>query len=442
MTQHSHMTQEVASALLDIDERAHVRLVEEIEQARSKGHVVTIGRTVDVAYDHPERIHHMYDNLKSLDAQLANRRRELVTLGVGPLGLSPLRRRQRTEQALYLQLEPMRDDLLFGPDASDSRAWHNQRGKAAALLTIVYAHELKAPDSSDGRYGTMAGPLDERVLDYTFDERAPNLDGMSVRDALVWSDMTYKKKHQHIAELDAEQRVSALNEFLHAPNSPKFKEIVEYCTDSLGIRARKEEVHEKIRNHLLSKGGKGKRDEYIMMSFGCGTALPMLEVIADLRTNHGIRAKLLLLDQDPLALASAACLADTLGVADEIELHCEQLFSRIGTPLKLDTILRGRQLDIAEDSGLREYLPDAIYRKLTRESWKNLRDGGLMTTGNMNVNRPQSEFLHGMMGWVPRVRMRAIEEGLRLHRAAGIPAGLTSARVTRDGVYTLYFTEK
>ena len=65
-----------------------------------------------------------------------------------------------------------------------------------------------------------------------------------------------------------------------------------------------------------------------------------------------------------------------------------------------------------------------------------------MSTGNMNVNRPQPEFLHGLMGWQPTVRLRTIAQGFALHEASGITRGSTTAHVTPDGVYTLFVSKK
>ena len=65
-----------------------------------------------------------------------------------------------------------------------------------------------------------------------------------------------------------------------------------------------------------------------------------------------------------------------------------------------------------------------------------------MITGNMNVNRPQKEFLHGLMGWVPKVRMRSIKEGFKLLQKYGIPKESIEATVTASGVYTVFAIEK
>ena len=432
---------ERTSSFLGIDPAADQRLLGEIDDARHRGHEVTIGMTQDRAYDNPDKIASVYTFLHELDGQLAGERRRVIERGLGRIGINPIGREMRRARAIDRAIDPMRVELLFGPHRAVP--WHNQRGRAAALLSIVSAHDVMADsDPSTGVFETMSGPLDERIFDFSFDDNAGWLSGMALRQSLIEGEMRFNKHDPMMAAERSEARLTQLREFVESPVSPVFKEVTQYCTDALGIRARKEEVHDAIRDHLLKLPEEERSREFLMMSFGCGTALPMLEVVKGLKETLGIQSRLILLDQDPLALASASLLADDMGLADNIEIHCERLFNRFGQPLRLDTVLQGRQLDVAEDSGLREYLPDMIYRWLTRESWNTLKPGGIMTTGNMNRNRPQAEFLHGMMGWWPQVRMRTIEEGLELHRRAGVPTENTQVRVTRDGVYSMYFTEK
>lgn len=429
------------TTFLGIDHTSDERLIKEIEAVRERGHEVTIGNTYDRAYDNPEKISSVYSFLHGLDEELAVERLHAIERGIGRVGLNPIGRDMRRARAIDRAIDPTRVELLFAPHRAV--AWHNQRGRAAALLSIVSAHELMIDgDQETGSFETMSGPLDSRIFDYEFDANAGWLSGMPLRHALTEGEMRFGKHNVIVAEERSEARLTQLKEFIDAPVSLVFKEVTQYCTDALGIRARKEEVHDAIRRHLLKQPKSEHDREFLMMSFGCGTALPMLEAVKDLKESLGISSRLILLDQDPLALASAARLASDMGLSDDIEIHCERLFNRFGQPIKLETVLQGRQLDVAEDSGLREYLPDMIYRWLTRESWNALKPGGIMTTGNMNRNRPQAEFLHGMMGWWPQVRMRSIDEGLELHRRAGVPTDNTAVRVTRDGVYSMYFTEK
>ena len=65
------------------------------------------------------------------------------------------------------------------------------------------------------------------------------------------------------------------------------------------------------------------------MSFGCGTAWPMLEVLAERVTQApNSEPRLILIDQDPVALAAATLLAEDLGVENLVEAHCKRLFDR------------------------------------------------------------------------------------------------------------------
>ena len=427
--------------LLGLDLEADDRLIQEVDQARERGHDATIGMTEDEAYDHPEKIRSVYEFLDGLDDQLTVERHRAIERGLGRLGINPIGRQIRRAQAIDRAIDPHRVELLFGPQRAVD--WHNQRGSASALLSIVSAHDLMVDrDPETGFYETMSGPLDDRIFDYRFGENAGSLSGLSLNEALIQGEVRFKRSDWITAKERSSARLTQLKSFIDAPVSPVFKDVTQYCTDALGIRARREEVRDAIRDHLLDKSEEERKREFLMMSFGCGTALPMLDIVKDLKDTLDINSRLILLDQDPLALASASLLAEDMGLADNIEIHCERLFNSFGQPIKLDTVLKGRQLDVAEDSGLREYLPDMIYRWLTRESWNALKPGGIMTTGNMNRNRPQARFIHGMMGWWPQVRMRTIREGLELHRRAGVPTENTRVRVTRDGVYSMYFTEK
>ncbi|MGB4767645.1 MAG: class I SAM-dependent methyltransferase family protein [Candidatus Saccharimonas sp.] len=427
--------------LMECDPSAFARLGVEVQQSRERGYDVTIGYTPDRAYDDPAAIVDMYGYLYARDVLLAEERQRIIAEGVGSVGVNPLKRAYRREKRIYDRLEPLRDQLLFGQTESDSQAWHRQRGRAAALLTIAAAHDLRA--GGDERYQTMSGPLSSDVLDFHFPTTGTAFDGLSLHDAVVKTESEYSGKDRAVAEAIAGQRIAELQAFVDAPVSPKFKEIVQYCSDSLGIRSRKQEVNATITQHIEQLALSGRTvGDVLMMSYGCGTALPMLEALQQLRDQVGAAPKLILIDQDPLALAAAATLAKQMDLSDNIEIHCRQLFDKLFRPIDIDSVLAGRMLDISEDSGLREYLPDGVYKRLTAMTWRHLKDGGLMSTGNMNANRPQAEFLHGMMGWQPKVQMRRIQDGFALHEAAGIAPGSTRARVTRDGVYTLFFSQK
>lgn len=413
------------------DEAARMRLRAEIEAVRKTGAPIDIGRTHDEAFDAPDQIREVFTHLRGLDSQLSR-----VSLSTTKQVCLP-RTGKRINRADDRVKNDFRIRWLYGPSATNSVAWFEQRGRASALLTITSAHEL-TDDNGERRFPTMSGPLNNRVLDHRFDRKIPVIGGLDLRDAVEVTESRFSGRRPVVARTVAERRIRQLGTFVQAPVNPHFRKIVRYCTDSIGIRSRKQLVAERIHRTLDQCGVASP----LMMSFGCGTALPILEVLTARREEGHEVPRLLLLDQDPLALASAVTLASDMGLGDHIEVHCRRLFDRFGRPLDLDSVLQGRELHVAEDSGLREYLPDRIYRWLTAKTWQSLAQGGLMSTGNMNIARPQQEVLHGMVGWKPTVQMRPIQHGLDLHARAGVPRKCTTTTVTPEGVYSLVFSVK
>lgn len=416
-------------------------LHEEIAAMRARGYDVTVGETPDQAYERPDKVIGMYERLHALGKEFRMLKAGLAIPRAGRIALNlPLPGRQSRKEArrnYEATLERYRTSLIY--DETAGHPWHDQRGCATALLTITGAHELAVGDQPG--YPTMSGMLDKSVMNYTFEGNS--LNGLSLREAMIATGQRYRGKSRESAARFADRQLEKLETFLDAPSTQEFKDVVQYCTDSLGIRSRKEEVGIEIDRYIDARLQKDPSNtDVLMMSVGCGTALPMLEKAATLKANKGINPRLILLDQDPIALAAAVQLARKLGLEDNIEVHCERLFNKFGKPLDMSEIIAGRKLDIAEDSGLREYLPKKVYVALTKQIWNSLSDGGLMTTGNMNINRPQPEFLDGVMGWLPKVQMRSIQEGVDLHHQAGVPKHAIRMRVTQDGVYTLYFSSK
>ena len=409
--------------------------------------MLSLAFAIFYTYEHPEKIQSVYTRLERGGEQFKSASRR-VALGSSALALSvehtpigflkPVRNRIRAAR------EQFRDTILYRQPDVQGGPWHDQNGKALALGTIVDAHDLQVVgDDESGVFSSMSGRLGGSLLEYRFphDGVSENLAGKSLTQATFDTKKEFRgDRSVASAERIARGDLKEIEEFMEAPVLSGFKDIVAYCTDSLGIRSRKEEVRAEINRYVDAS----EKESFLMMSVGCGTALPMLEVMQDV-VAKGRNAKMILIDQDAIALAAAGELARQMGLEDNIEVHCSQLFVKKEGKLAmmdLQTVLQGRELDVCEDSGLREYFPDAMYRDLTSQAWGALGKGGLMTTGNMNKNRPQADFLHGLMGWPLKVRMRHIKDIARLHAQAGIPKESSRLRVTQDGVYTLCFSTK
>ena len=437
---------EAGDFLNGVDHEANEKLNKEIADLRSEGCRVKIGEKTDPAYNNPDNIKNTYNYLERGGAELKEIRKyfihkNLATAAIANvLDKTPFVKMGKWGEKIDSYLEVFRDKLLYGKDQTDSQPWHNQRGSALTFLTISEAGGLSVFGKngeilSKGKYPTMSGPLDESV----FDEK---INGLPLTEVMV-QDKVNNGMDKATATEEVEKRLSEVREFIQAPVTEKFSNVIRHCADSLGIRERVETVNGLSIDHLKKVAEKENRsiDDMLVMSFGCGTGLATLKMLKKLKNETGEAPTVILLDQDPLSLAAAQSLAKKWNLEDKIEIHCERLFSKLGKPLSLEGVLGDRKLDIAEDSGLREYLPDGVYKQLTRESLKFLRSGGLMITGNMNVNRPQKEFLHGLMGWVPKVRMRSIKEGFKLLQKSGIPKESIEATVTASGVYTVFAIE-
>jgi hypothetical protein len=437
---------EAGDFLNGVDHEANEKLNKEIADLRSEGCRVKIGEKTDPAYNNPDGIKDTYNYLKRGDAKLKEIRKNFIHKNLATAAIAnvldktPFVKMGKWGKKIDLYLEFFRDKLLYGENQTASKPWHNQRGSALTFLTISEAYRLRVSRKkgeilSEGKYPTMSGPLDESV----FDEK---INGLPLTEVMI-QDKINNGVDKAIAIEEVEKRLSDVREFIQAPVTEKFSNVIRHCADSLGIRERVETVNGLSIDHLKKVAEKENRsiDDMLVMSFGCGTGLATLKMLKKLKDETGEAPTVILLDQDPLSLAAAQSLAKKWNLEDKIEVHCERLFSKLGKPLSLEGVLGDRKLDIAEDSGLREYLPDGVYKQLTRESLKFLRTGGLMITGNMNVNRPQKEFLHGLMGWVPKVRMRSIKEGFKLLQKSGIPKESIEATVTASGVYTVFAIE-
>ena len=432
------------------DVEANEKLNREIADLRAQGYKIRVGENNDPAYKNPEKIEKVYRHLERGGRELREVRNRFIRSNIGRAAVADVvskipfisKLAGCWNKELDDFLEPYRDELLYGEEETDSQPWHRQRGSASTFLSIGPAFSLAVVEGGKlafpGRYPTMSGPIDESL----FDEK---IDGVPLRDMMIKAEVANHDKTQQEAARAVDERINNVREFINAPVTPKFAEVIKYCMDSLGIRERGDLVKKITIYHILGIDMRNENrsiDDMLVMSFGCGTGLPTLQMLKELKEETGQAPTAILIDQDPLALAAAQNLAKKMGLENNVEIHCRRLFSKFGRPLGLKEVLKGRQVDVMEDSGLREYLPDMVHKKLTEESWGFLRDGGLMITGNMNENRPQKDFLHGLMGWTPRVTMRKIKRSFELLIESGVPREAISAEVAPSGVYTIFTAEK
>ena len=293
-----------AELLQELHPRA---LLAEVDAIRAEGYDISFGDTLDKAYEHPEKIHEVFMRLHEGGRAFHRglRRLTLGSVGLGrALELTPVAATSAIRRQLKPKLRELRAGILYEQPDVQAMAWHKQNGKALALGTIVGAHELQS-DVSEGLYEYMSGELSEAVLEHTFSDHASaNIAGLTVREALVATAQEFRGVPAEKAAQRADAELEEVGRFVKTPIQQGFKEIVQYCTDSLGIRSRKEEVRQEIGRYV----DESEKNSFTMMSVGCGTAQPMLEVMKDVIAK-GRQASLILIDQDPIALAAAEELA-------------------------------------------------------------------------------------------------------------------------------------
>lgn len=335
------------------------------------------------------------------------------------------------EKPQYKQEMSMyRERVMFG-DPINAMPWHNQRGTAMALQTIQEAGpELKR----------MGGSIGLEVLDQT-------IDGVPLRDKLaqVTSAVFKGQVSEDDAYTLADMRLSSIAEFVEAPVTEAFSDIIGFCADSCGIRARGQIVEEKISSHMNALRDEDKLPQNPrMISLGCGNGKTILTVAKAL-VEDGFTPTVELIDQDPVALAFALQLAENLGLKHIVNTYCVPIFNDNKALAIRDVLAVTSDEDapiIIEDSGLREYLKDDLNLELNKACLEALHSEGMSISGNMNTNRFNPGYLHGAMGWAPRVQMRTIEEMVTIYSEAGVSRNDIEALVTKDGLYTMYAVKK
>src|SRR5690606_8431549 len=131
-------------------------------------------------------------------------------------------------------------------------------------------------------------------------------------------------------------------------------------------------------------------------------------------------AELLVVDHDPLALATTVSLARGAGLGDRVTPLRKNLLK---TP-PIDYL--DEQVDLVDLVGVFEHLPSGrlgyrIAGNVLAAAAEAVRPGGLILLGNMLDARPQQRFFDSV--W-PRLQQRTMHQVLALAQEAGIDAEL------------------
>lgn len=150
-----------------------------------------------------------------------------------------------------------------------------------------------------------------------------------------------------------------------------------------------------------------------ILSLAAGTTQGVLEVIAE--TN--IPAEILLIDQDPSALAHANELARAHGIG-------ASLVTRLGSVAFFDRLLGRFEPDIVEMMGLTDYLRDALAVALFKKIFRTLKSGGVFFTCHVHPNK-EAFFLSQVVNWRMLYRSKKQLEDILMRGGFRAPRLLT-----------------
>jgi SAM-dependent methyltransferase len=173
-------------------------------------------------------------------------------------------------------------------------------------------------------------------------------------------------------------------------------------------------------------------------SLACGAAGPVYELVNDMSAKGYQFDKVLLVDKDQMALASAHSLASDAGVAEKVQLERRDLLAE-----EMTDYIEPNSVDVVDLLGLFEYIPNderfgALATQLLARVKTILRPGGVVIFGNMLAERDQQDFFKNVVKWPP-LQQRKVSEVLSIIDQAGFDVEGVKTRISaRDGVYAVY----
>lgn len=231
-----------------------------------------------------------------------------------------------------------------------------------------------------------------------------------------------------------------------------------YVEDSVAIRNRGVAMGYLALEHFRTAKGSARPLDWL--DVGCGTAEYTVKALKK-SEDAGVFAGLVALDSDDSALALVGENAKRFDYSGKITTLNENITS----PDYVAKLKEGgydKGFHIVGNMGFMEYLPerdlddkfdgddlggDDLGRfrdflrlpnasTFTRNSWDMVAESGALISGNMAVDRPQINFVFGIVNW-PVINARSDEDLLRIYKRAGVlddPQSKTTIYRVKDSV--------
>lgn len=174
----------------------------------------------------------------------------------------------------------------------------------------------------------------------------------------------------------------------------------------------------------------------VTASLACGAAAPMFELNQTF-ANAGIEVgRNVLVDNDPMALASAVALGRAYDMEDKVDARLKDIVGQ-----ELTDFIEPHSVDVVDILGIVDYLPTSIGGYRAAENFIGkianiMRPGGIIVAGNALQHRPHQSFFERV--W-PKLQQRDPIDMKNIIEAAGFSRDDLQIRVPqREGVYGVY----
>lgn len=369
--------------------------------------------------------------------------------------------------------------VLF--DSAKYRAqaiWLRLSKRAIALHTLYMLHK---PD----RTNTLGEGIDPDVYD------RPIFGGQSARQVLTRRKGANKANtivNKYCDFVDPTVRLTDTVDEHGLTQADYLRGVV----DSRAVHTRAVTAANSIRRHFAKRKANGDNRPIVGTSLACGAAGPMYATASDLEADGHVVERIIAVDQDPMALATAVSYGEHVGVAGKLEVQLRDLIRD-----KLTDYIKPHSVSFVDLLGFFEYLPDRVtlrglarmvldnankqepqthdsqertagpsfrerlksvalngLRKyaerpdrenaphykaaadILRSAREIVEPGGIIVFGNMLNERPDQEFFNTV--W-PELHQRSVSEVLQIIADAGFdPKTDVSVEIPDDGVYAVY----
>lgn len=327
-------------------------------------------------------------------------------------------------------------DTLFDPLVHSAGAkWAMLSKRAIALWA------LKQAGSDDDH--TIAPFIDPAIYD------EPLFDGSSAHQVLhrehPRSAVEVSERYRDITTTPLED-----NPFLGDPDDSKYlrfvnqhgfsylssKDFLTGVLDSRAVDTRALAASHLALAHILENPEIFEGRPLVTASLACGAAAPMFE-LNELFASKGVQVgKNILVDNDPMALASAIALGRAYGMEEKVDAQLQDIVSN-----DLTEFIEPNSVDVVDILGIVDYLPTSVGGYRAAENFIGkianiMRPGGIIVAGNALRARPHQAFFEKV--W-PKLQQRDPIEMVNIMERAGFARENLEIRIPQqEGVYGVY----